>query len=375
MATSSQEASTRTESTSESIEIGRQEANRQKTKFVVRRIPSFVKEDDIKQHLDEFIQSFDWFLFCSQPKVSNPTRRNKNNYNRFYINFTSFDAAVPFIEKFQKLTFQKKEAKPQSAEQTAKQSLFDQYNAKLRRMHSDYQQNKVLVEFAPNPSLPNVITTKDRRNNTIETDSDYLKFIEALKTQQTEVQHIREEAEDACIRKNVMLVNKYSTKNPEHKAGQKETKPNAKPVQIAPLAQHVAKRDRRKKLYSKKITRASLERSEKAKVKKIERRREIRRRKRIALAKAGKYGNKWGRAGEEDGGHEYDIKGKRERYYEKTGRYDYYGARRKRGGRGRGRGRRGRGRGARNAYRGRGDPHYSGYSRRKGHQTWQKAGK
>merc|ERR1719411_158364 len=99
-----------TENSSDSFEISRRSANQKKTKLVCRKIPLFVTEDEIKGHLEEFKSSYDWFCFCSQPKISkNPTRRNKKHFNRFYIHFSSFEAAIPFIEKFRKLSFQKEE--------------------------------------------------------------------------------------------------------------------------------------------------------------------------------------------------------------------------------------------------------------------------
>merc|ERR1719411_725728 len=111
-----------TENSSDSFEISRRSANQKKTKLVCRKIPLFVTEDEIKGHLEEFKSSYDWFCFCSQPKISkNPTRRNKRNYNRFYINFHSFDDAIPFIDKFRKLTFQK----PQK-EEDKKQDFYRQ---------------------------------------------------------------------------------------------------------------------------------------------------------------------------------------------------------------------------------------------------------
>merc|ERR1712113_310526 len=148
----------------------------------------------------------------------------------------------------------------------------------------------------------------------------------------------------------------------------------------------------------------SLVKSEKAKERKIEKNREIRRRKRIAMAKANKYGSKyapkqWTKKREGTGSkrrdyehgydeqYGYDKRKKRGKYYNKY--YDEYEyddyqyendrkSYRTSRGRGRGRGsRRGRGRGRGRGYGGYdgydgggGDEgHFSGYSRRKGHQT------
>ena len=160
--------------------------------------------------------------------------------------------------------------------------------------------------------------------------------------------------------------------------------------------------------------------SERANQKKLEKNRALRRKKRIALSRASKYSDRkygsskqWiaknneddrprGRTNRRSKDRYYDLKSKREKYnsgkkhsdkYDRyndryTGYDDYYyddgsygksgknGYRGSGGGGGRGTGRRhkrGKARTSNGGYYGKDEAHFSGYSRRKGHQTWAKA--
>ena len=44
---------------------------RQKTKFVVRKIPYHIKEEEIKKHLEKFEGKYNFFEYRGQPVVTN----------------------------------------------------------------------------------------------------------------------------------------------------------------------------------------------------------------------------------------------------------------------------------------------------------------
>merc|ERR1712228_686345 len=316
--------------------------------------------------------TYDWFYFCSQPKISkNPTRRNKKNYNRFYINFHSFDDAVPFIDKFRKLTFEK----TQNAEN--KKPDFYQQNAQNETF-------KLCIEFAPNQQLPKDAASADRRLDTISTDKDYLRYVEELKRIEKDSQETIKSAQESLIRTSVTLINKYPSKK-SSKSDKKKvvSTEEAKSEQIiAPLAKHVAAQRNRRQFYKKNLNRASLVKSEKIyKEKSNKEIREKRQKKRIELAKKKRttksyFANK------------VNPKLKRREYDEYGGYQEYddnvdYNVQQ----RGRGRSRfRGKGR-LKKAYRGRGgrrksyneqqgdNDHYRSFNDRKGHQTWRSKAK
>eukprot|EP01084_Bolivina_argentea_P250413 419529_1 len=395
---SSPEQSKSSETSTDSFEFSRRTANQKKTKFVVRKIPQFVTEDEIKSHLSEFTDAYDWFYFTCQPQEPNPTRRTKTNFNRFYINFKSFPDSILFIEKFQKLTFQKPEPEEKKDNKKPKTEK-EKEKEKEKDFWAQYNKPKVApiyrlqVEFSPNQSLPIAITAHDKRIGTIEKDKDYISFCESLETKKQQVKEIVKKAEESLIRRNVISLSKKVKKDDDKKQDKNEKKEEQI---IAPLAKHVATKRHRRQLY-KKIDRASLIKKEKLKAKEIERIREMRRRKRIALAKAAKYGKKQWIAKKEkekvkvkekgsennndDRNDRRDMRDDRDdrddRQYYKDWDYEYdsvkrrpvYGnnsGKKRYNRRGRGRGRGGRGRGG---YVGV-DDHFSGYTRRKGAQTW-----
>eukprot|EP00484_Ammonia_sp_Unknown_P023851 CAMPEP_0197036522 /NCGR_PEP_ID=MMETSP1384-20130603/14000_1 /TAXON_ID=29189 /ORGANISM="Ammonia sp." /LENGTH=410 /DNA_ID=CAMNT_0042466711 /DNA_START=1 /DNA_END=1233 /DNA_ORIENTATION=+ len=373
----------------------------EKTKFVVRKIPIFVTEDEIKEHLQEFESTYDWFHFCSQPNVPNPTRRSKQRFNRFYINFKSLNHAIPFIEKFKKIEFRVKplentdddDKTDSNSNSTSNGNHVTQNHSTPQAKAKEGKSYKVTVEFAPNQQLPAVITTTDRRTATIEADADYIAFVESLTESKKRTEQIRKETEQASIRRTVIDTfarNKSSKTVTISSTEEQEAEP-----QIAPLAQHVAAQRSRRSLSSKKLDRASLVKSQKAKERMIERVREMRRKKRLALAKMTKYAvrDKYGGSSKQwvaKSGDDDAPRGKHaKRGDEEVGYDEYYShhksarsRRKKRRERERERERDRETKSAQSGYSQRenaapnsseGKPHFSGYSRRRGHQKWKKA--
>jgi len=286
-------------------------AKQKKTKFVVRKIPDFVTEEDIKSHLAEFEGLYTWFLWTRQPDIPNPTRRQKKRFQRFYIRFVTFSAAVPFIEKFQKLVF--KEA---DDEKTESRSGFEQYALKNNATY------KLCVEFAPNQSMPSEVATRDRRINTIDADEDYKAFLQGLDDRQKEIEALRKRVEATSMRKHVMDMNQCGDPRAHQKVDDD--------APVAPLAKHVATLRHRRQILAKKISRASLVKSERAKERNLERVREMRRRKR-SLVKNKKYRSTQWIAKHGGGGHDHFDDEERERTHRDR-------ARSHRKGKGRGRG-------------------------------------
>ena len=227
--------SSSTSTSSESFELSRTSANQKKTKFVVRKIPLFVKKSEIEKYLKEFENNYDWFNWCSPSKLPNPTRRNKTRYNRFYVNFKSFQDAIPFIEKFKKLEIKQKPKKNDKKKKDVIRAL----NQKLKGP-TIYKLN---VEFAPNQGMPNKEQPpKDRRINTIEKDNDFQQFVQGLKDKEKRAKEIRKIAQESTIRQTV--IDTYSRGKKKSKQSLPPTPAPTKP-EIAPLAQHVAaKRNR-----------------------------------------------------------------------------------------------------------------------------------
>lgn len=212
-------------------ETGRVSANQKKTKFVVRKIPQFVTEDVIKGHLEEFREDYTWFLWTQQPDIPNPTRRQKSRFQRFYIRFVSFQAAIPFIEKFQKLIFKERDEEKEPDPSTLTQ--MERYNLKPNVGY------KLCVEFAPNQGAPVVITSRDRRINTIDADDDYKAFVQGLADRKEEIEKVRKSVEANSMRTS-QVVDMRSKGTATAKQKESDANTDADNAPIAPLARHVA---------------------------------------------------------------------------------------------------------------------------------------
>lgn len=235
---------TSSETSSDSLKV-----EPKKTKFVVRKIPLFIKEKDIKDYLIEFDGKYDWFQFSEPSKLPNPTRRNKARFNRFYINFKEFEDAIPFIEKFRKLTIKEKTNEDKEEKEEKKEKDKKDVNKMLNKQFRENKIYKLCVEFAPNQQIPIPSTSgsssRDRRINTIEKDADFLKFVQDIELNKKKYKEIREEAQESLIRQTVIDTYGRNKKTKKKSKLKEESEPSQPKEVIAPLAQHVASKRNR----------------------------------------------------------------------------------------------------------------------------------
>ncbi|CAG8485051.1 8303_t:CDS:2 [Ambispora leptoticha] len=128
-----------------------------KTKVVVRRLPPNVPEEkfmeSVKQWANE--KTIDWYRF--HPGRVSKSKNKENIFSRAYFHFKTDEMVLEFHREYDNHLF----------------------------VDSKGNETRAVVEFAPFQKLPKERKKPDPRQGTIESDPDYLAFVESLKAEES----------------------------------------------------------------------------------------------------------------------------------------------------------------------------------------------
>ncbi|KAI9008600.1 Smg-4/UPF3 family-domain-containing protein [Hyaloraphidium curvatum] len=120
------------------------------TKVVVRRLPPALPEDVLRTSLEKWLPATDWWLFV--PGKLSKTKAKESQFARAYMHFRSPDAVVEFSRAYDGHAF----------------------------VDSRGNEYRAVVELAPSQRMPKPKKKRDPKQGSIETDPDYVAFLEAF---------------------------------------------------------------------------------------------------------------------------------------------------------------------------------------------------
>jgi len=128
--------------------VGTADANKPKNKVIVRALPALLSEDQFRTSVEKYLPNVDFWYF-----VPGKQSDRKEVDSKAFMNFKNQDYMHEFIEQYLNHVF----------------------------VTSLGRERKPLIEIAPFQKIPKPTKKKDIREDTIESDPDYLQFVEKLK--------------------------------------------------------------------------------------------------------------------------------------------------------------------------------------------------
>ncbi|KAJ1565912.1 hypothetical protein HK096_007008 [Nowakowskiella sp. JEL0078] len=122
-----------------------------RAKVVVRRLPPNLPEEVFKKSVEKWLSDVEWFSFF--PGKLSQSKGKEHLLSRAYLNFSTAEILLDFYQSYNGHVF----------------------------LDSKGNENRAVVELAPNQRLPKAKKKPDTRVNTIDQDPEFLEFLESLK--------------------------------------------------------------------------------------------------------------------------------------------------------------------------------------------------
>ncbi|KAJ3171814.1 hypothetical protein HDU87_008282 [Geranomyces variabilis] len=120
-----------------------------KTKIVIRRLPPNLPEEIFKGSVAQWLEDADWWTFVAGKVAKSQAKMSV--FSTAYVNFKTIDVMLDFCNTYK--------------------GLF---------VDSKGNESRAIIEFAPFQRIPKKKKKADTRMNTINDDTDYLKFLKSL---------------------------------------------------------------------------------------------------------------------------------------------------------------------------------------------------